>query len=113
MCDISRLTRVNQKEVEQQTLHSSIQEERKPRTNFFSETQNIFFAMSDSDRLDDGETSVQSEGSAPDDINVTKKPKKIHKLSLTETEDFNKKLKKRGVLYVARVPPRYVYFSLR
>jgi len=107
---ISRLTRVNQKEVKQTDLHSSIQE---PRTNFFSETQNIFSAMSDSDRLDDGETSVQSEGSAPDDINVTKKQKKIHKLSLTETEDFNKKLKKRGVLYVARVPPRYVYFSLR
>eukprot|EP00536_Pseudo-nitzschia_multiseries_P004450 jgi/Psemu1/188124/e_gw1.74.98.1 len=35
-----------------------------------------------------------------------KKPKKIHKLSLTETEDFNKKLKRRGVIYVARVPPR-------
>ena len=35
-----------------------------------------------------------------------KRPKKIHKLSLTETEDFNKKLKKRGVIYVARVPPR-------
>jgi ESF2/ABP1 family protein len=40
------------------------------------------------------------------DVIKTKKPKKIHKLSLTETEDFNKKLKKRGVIYVARVPPR-------
>jgi ESF2/ABP1 family protein len=35
-----------------------------------------------------------------------KKPKRIHKLSLTETENFNEKLKKRGVLYIARIPPR-------
>ena len=34
------------------------------------------------------------------------KPKKVHKLSLTETDDFNEKLKKRGVLYIARIPPR-------
>ena len=34
------------------------------------------------------------------------KPKKVHKLLLTETEDFNKKLKKRGVVYIARIPPR-------
>ena len=39
-------------------------------------------------------------------VPVAKKPRKIHKLSLTETEDFNKKLKKRGCIYVARVPPR-------
>ena len=37
---------------------------------------------------------------------VAKKPRKIHQRSLTETEDFNKKLKKRGCIYVARVPPR-------
>ena len=35
-----------------------------------------------------------------------KKPKKIHKLSLTETENFNEKLKKRGVIYIARIPPK-------
>jgi ESF2/ABP1 family protein len=35
-----------------------------------------------------------------------KKPKKIHKLSLTETENFNEKLKKRGVVYIARIPPK-------
>ena len=34
------------------------------------------------------------------------KRKEIHKLSLTKTTDFNEKLKKRGVIYVARVPPR-------
>ena len=35
-----------------------------------------------------------------------KKKKKVHRLSLTETEDFNAKLKKRGVVYVARIPPK-------
>lgn len=35
-----------------------------------------------------------------------KKKKKVHKLSLTATEDFNAKLEKRGVMYIARVPPR-------
>jgi ESF2/ABP1 family protein len=35
-----------------------------------------------------------------------KTPKKIHKLSLTKTEDFNEKLKRRGVIYIARIPPR-------
>jgi ESF2/ABP1 family protein len=34
------------------------------------------------------------------------KPKKVHKLSLVKTEDFNEKLRKRGVLYIARIPPR-------
>lgn len=35
-----------------------------------------------------------------------KRPRKIHKLSLTTTQNFNEKLRKRGVLYVARIPPR-------
>lgn len=82
--------------------------------------------MSDSDQVEDDQ-SFQSKGSSldkersnqkddesdgdardetHDDIPVAKKPRKIHKLSLTETEDFNKKLKKRGCIYVARVPPR-------
>lgn len=37
---------------------------------------------------------------------VSKKKKKIHKLSLEETEDFNAKLKRRGVIYISRIPPR-------
>lgn len=37
---------------------------------------------------------------------VASKARKIHRLSLTETEDFNAKLKKRGVVYIARIPPR-------
>ena len=35
-----------------------------------------------------------------------KSKKKVHKLTLTETENFNEKLKKRGVIYIARIPPR-------
>jgi ESF2/ABP1 family protein len=35
-----------------------------------------------------------------------KRPRKVHKLSLTTTQNFNEKLRKRGVLYVARIPPR-------
>jgi ESF2/ABP1 family protein len=47
-----------------------------------------------------GEQSDQSSDDAP------RRKKRIHKLSLTKTTDFNEKLKKRGVIYVARVPPR-------
>ncbi|GAX26931.1 ESF2/ABP1 family protein [Fistulifera solaris] len=32
--------------------------------------------------------------------------RKVHKLSLRKTEDFNAKLKKRGIVYLARIPPR-------
>lgn len=35
-----------------------------------------------------------------------KKKKKVHRLELTETENFNEKLRKRGVVYIARIPPR-------
>ena len=34
------------------------------------------------------------------------KKKKVHKISLKKTEDFNAKLRRRGVLYIARIPPR-------
>lgn len=34
------------------------------------------------------------------------KKKKIRKLKLSATEDFNAKLQKRGIVYLARVPPR-------
>mmetsp|Transcript_11991 Transcript_11991/g.27996 ORF Transcript_11991/g.27996 Transcript_11991/m.27996 type:complete len:278 (+) Transcript_11991:93-926(+) len=48
----------------------------------------------------------EAENTGDTPTTTIKKPKKIHRLSLTETEDFNKKLKRRGVIYVARVPPR-------
>lgn len=34
------------------------------------------------------------------------KKQKVHKLTLTETENFNEKLRKRGVVFIARIPPR-------
>jgi ESF2/ABP1 family protein len=46
-----------------------------------------------------------SKESASNKAKKKKKPK-VHKLSLAKTEDFNEKLRKRGVVYVARIPPR-------
>ena len=37
---------------------------------------------------------------------TTQKKKKVRKLKVSATEDFNAKLKKRGVVYISRVPPR-------
>ena len=37
---------------------------------------------------------------------ATPKKKKVRKLKLSATEDFNAKLQKRGIVYLARVPPR-------
>ena len=54
----------------------------------------------------DGEDENNSNDIDIDDDIDAGKPKKVHKLSLTATEDFNKKLKKRGVLYMARIPPK-------
>jgi len=61
------------------------------------------------DNISSNNDESKSEGDIGAEANIVvlaKRPKKIHKLSLTETEDFNKKLKKRGCIYVARVPPR-------
>lgn len=52
---------------------------------------------------DDAEKELSNEHH---DNKTRRRKKKVHKLSLTKTEDFNEKLKKRGVIYVARVPPR-------
>ncbi|EED92395.1 predicted protein, partial [Thalassiosira pseudonana CCMP1335] len=40
------------------------------------------------------------------DAITSKKKKKIRKLKLTTTQDFNAQLEKRGILYLSRVPPR-------
>lgn len=34
------------------------------------------------------------------------KPRKVHRLSLEQTIDYNEQLRKRGVVYLARIPPR-------
>lgn len=49
------------------------------------------------------EMNERSEQEAPAE---NKRRKPVHTLSLTRTEDFNKILNKRGVVYVARVPPK-------
>mmetsp|Transcript_36809 Transcript_36809/g.110399 ORF Transcript_36809/g.110399 Transcript_36809/m.110399 type:complete len:321 (-) Transcript_36809:129-1091(-) len=51
-----------------------------------------------------------SEGGAHDTKSAKKEKrnnkKKVRRLSLTETENFNAKLRRRGVLYISRIPPR-------
>ena len=65
-----------------------------------------------SSSTDEGDTQSHKEQSYDSDQESIeedvrqKRSKKIHKLTLTETENFNEKLRKRGVVYVARIPPR-------
>ena len=65
----------------------------------------------------DGEDAVEDDDDGDDDgdahdddldqkASKSKKQKKVHRLSLKKTEDFNEKLRKRGVIYIARIPPR-------
>ena len=64
---------------------------------------------SDNEEHEENEDVVEGEAeenSDDDSVVVASKPKKVHRLSLTETEDFNKKLQKRGVIYIARIPPK-------
>jgi ESF2/ABP1 family protein len=65
------------------------------------------------DKESDEESDDENELDVNDDVDeeeveevAAAKPKKVHRLSLAKTEDFNEKLRKRGVLYVARTPPR-------
>jgi ESF2/ABP1 family protein len=69
--------------------------------------------VSDADANDDDEDEVNDDQSKDHFTNndnnndsEQKKPRKIHKLSLEKTQDFNEQLNQRGVLYIARVPPR-------
>jgi ESF2/ABP1 family protein len=61
---------------------------------------------SESENDDESHAEDEDEIEEANEIPVAAKPKKVHKLSLTETENFNEKLRKRGVLYIARIPPR-------
>ncbi|KAL7432845.1 hypothetical protein ACHAXH_006108, partial [Discostella pseudostelligera] len=58
-----------------------------------------------SDDDDDGNNNTKQSETTSSTATSTKK-KKIRKLKLTATEDFNAKLQKRGIVYLARVPPR-------
>ena len=53
------------------------------------------------------EVSIEAEESrAQEEATSQRHSRKVHKLSLRKTHDFNAALKKRGVVYVARIPPR-------
>ncbi|KAL3940134.1 MAG: hypothetical protein SGARI_001110, partial [Bacillariaceae sp.] len=58
------------------------------------------------DDHEDGDEVSDDDDAQDEELLQAKRPKKIHKLSLTETENFNEKLKKRGVIYIARIPPK-------
>jgi ESF2/ABP1 family protein len=62
----------------------------------------------DSDNEEDDEDNEDDNNNNNDKGNdpTANKKKKVHRLSLAKTEDFNETLRKRGVLYVARIPPR-------
>lgn len=63
---------------------------------------------------DDDDTGMSDSGRGQDDVasgnenaeEIKERKKKVRKLSLKKTQDFNAKLRKRGVLYIARIPPR-------
>jgi len=60
----------------------------------------------DNDDNDNDDNEEEEEGEDDSDDRKKKKKKKVFKLSLEDTEDFNAKLRKRGVVYISRIPPR-------
>jgi len=58
--------------------------------------------------IDEAEKDVEST-----EIPNEKPKRKVHRLSLKKTEDFNAKLRKRGVVYIARIPPRMTPTKLK
>mmetsp|Transcript_18816 Transcript_18816/g.29146 ORF Transcript_18816/g.29146 Transcript_18816/m.29146 type:complete len:272 (+) Transcript_18816:65-880(+) len=58
-------------------------------------------------RSDLSQASTINEDSHHEEAPVKKKrKKKPHKINLDDLQDFNKVLKKRGIVYIARIPPR-------
>eukprot|EP00986_Skeletonema_menzelii_P016376 scaffold14392_cov151-Skeletonema_menzelii.AAC.16 len=61
---------------------------------------------------DDAKSANEEEEEDPTDIHddtndkPIEKKKKVRKLKVSTTEDFNAKLQKRGIVYLSRVPPR-------
>lgn len=65
----------------------------------------------DASAANDADNVKSVEEEHPTDVDVnddkpTEKKKKVRKLKLSTTEDFNAKLQKRGIVYLSRVPPR-------
>mmetsp|Transcript_2690 Transcript_2690/g.4184 ORF Transcript_2690/g.4184 Transcript_2690/m.4184 type:complete len:286 (+) Transcript_2690:229-1086(+) len=69
-------------------------------------TSNKTKSLNKKDDDDDDDDDHEDEKEEEEEESGKKKKKKVHKLSLEKTEDFNAKLQKRGVLYIARIPPR-------
>ena len=77
----------------------------------------------DSGNSSEGEEHEVNDGGSGDDQSEAEKepkseakqqrPRKVHKLSLATTQNFNEKLRKRGVIYVARIPPRMTPTKLK
>lgn len=59
-----------------------------------------------SDNTDNDVNNNETDDSDEDNITTSEKKRKVFKLSLDKTEDFNEKLRKRGVVYISRIPPR-------
>lgn len=64
-----------------------------------SENEDVENEEEEEDKVDDEE----SKEGVP---KTTKKKKKDHRLDISKVDNFNEKLRRRGVLYIARIPPR-------
>lgn len=82
---------------------SSADESHRPSEEESSERESV----SAHDR-DDSTSSNQPQQCESDDNqqNTAKKEKKVRKLRLDATADFNKTLSRRGIVYLSRIPPR-------
>jgi ESF2/ABP1 family protein len=70
--------------------------------------------LEEEEEEDEDDAADDNNNRQADDADATpRRPRKVHKLSLEKTEDFNAKLRRRGVVYVARVPPRLTPTKLK
>jgi ESF2/ABP1 family protein len=60
----------------------------------------------DDEHVEEADDDDDKDDDEDNDEPTKKRTKKIYKLSMTKTKDFNETLRKRGVVYMARVPPR-------
>jgi ESF2/ABP1 family protein len=84
-------------------------------SNHSNEHDDISVDQVEDDYLDHRRASDADQHPDQDNDNTEqpKKKRKVHKLSLTATQNFNEQLKKRGVIYIARVPPRMTPTKLK
>ena len=95
---------------EKKSTREKKKESKKRRRSDDRDDVGVNSATKDSENSD-GEDGDDGDADAHDDdhdqkARKSKQQKKVHRLSLKKTEDFNEKLRKRGVIYIARIPPR-------